>query len=65
MVTSSMGIAFRNTLYGDRYNGLEDEKEEVSRWWMTLRKREVTGNLKKKHQIALCGELFLEEAVDL
>jgi hypothetical protein len=32
---------------------------------MTLRKREDNGNGKRKHQIALCGELALEEAVDL
>jgi hypothetical protein len=65
LVTSSIGTAFRNTLYGDRYRGLEDEEEEVSRWWITLRKREDTGHLKKKHQITLCGELSLEEAVGL
>jgi hypothetical protein len=32
---------------------------------MTLRKRKDNGNVKKKHQIALCGELALEEAADL
>jgi len=32
---------------------------------MTLRKREDTGNLKKKRWIALCGEFVLEEAVEL
>jgi len=32
---------------------------------MTLRKREASGNGKKKQQIALCGELDLVEAVDL
>jgi len=32
---------------------------------MTLRKREETGNSKKKHAVALCGELALEEAVDM
>jgi len=29
-----------------------------------LRKREVTGNRKRKHYIALCGELALEDSVD-
>jgi hypothetical protein len=32
---------------------------------MILRKRENIGNWKRKHQIALCGELALEEAMDL
>jgi hypothetical protein len=32
---------------------------------MTLRKREDTGNQKRKHWIALCGELALEETMDL
>jgi len=33
--------------------------------WMTIRKRENTGNWKRKHQFALCGELALEETMDL
>jgi hypothetical protein len=32
---------------------------------MTLRKRQGTVNRKRKHHIALCGELVLEEAKDL
>jgi hypothetical protein len=32
---------------------------------MTLRKGEDTGNLKRKCQMVLCGELAVEEAVDL
>jgi hypothetical protein len=32
---------------------------------MALRKREDTGNCKRKHYIALCGELVLEEAADM
>jgi hypothetical protein len=32
---------------------------------MTLRKRDDIGNGKRNHQIALCGELAMEEAVDL
>jgi hypothetical protein len=27
----------------------EDEEEDVSSYWMTLRKQEDTGNLKRKH----------------
>jgi hypothetical protein len=30
-----------------------------------LRKREDTGNWRKKHYIALCGELALDEDTDL
>jgi len=29
---------------------------------MTFRKREDTGNRKRKHYVAFCGELVLEEA---
>jgi hypothetical protein len=32
---------------------------------MIFRKLEGVGNRKRKHQIALCGELALEEAVNL
>jgi len=32
---------------------------------MTLRKREDTGNWKRKHWITLCAEFALENAVDL
>jgi hypothetical protein len=32
---------------------------------MTLRKRDDTGNPKRKNRIALCGELTLEEAKEL
>jgi hypothetical protein len=32
---------------------------------MTLREREDAINSNRKHQIALCGELALEEAMDL
>jgi hypothetical protein len=40
-------------------------EEEVSSYWTTLSKREDTVSLKRKHQIALYGELALEEAVDM
>jgi hypothetical protein len=37
----------------------------VCSYWITLRKREANVNLKRKNQIALCGELASEEAMDL
>ena len=43
----------------------EDEEEDVSSYYMTLRKGEDTGNWKIEHYMALCGELALEEATDL
>jgi len=36
----------------------------VSSYWMTLRKREDTGNRKRKYYIAHCGELALEDSMD-
>jgi hypothetical protein len=43
----------------------EDEEEDVSSYWIILRKREDVGYWKRKHKIALCGEIALEVAVDL
>jgi hypothetical protein len=43
----------------------EDEEEDVESYWMTLRKGEDTLVWKRKLSIALCGELALEEALDL
>jgi len=43
---------------------LEDEEEDVSSYWMTSRKREDTGNWKRVHSIALCGELSSEDSMD-
>jgi len=40
--------------------GQEDEEEDVSRYWVAL-KKDDTGNWKKKR----CGKVTLEEAVDL
>ena len=48
-----------------RWKWWEDEKEDVSSYWMTLRKRQDTGSWKRKHRIALRWELTLEEAVDV
>jgi hypothetical protein len=43
----------------------DDEEEEVSCNWIVLRKLEDTAARRRKQQIAQCGELALEEAVDL
>jgi hypothetical protein len=36
-------------LLKERYKGREDEEEDISSYWMALRKLEDTGNLKSKH----------------
>jgi hypothetical protein len=43
----------------------QDNEEDVSSYWMILRKREDTGILKRKHQSELSGELNLEQSMDL
>ena len=43
----------------------EDGGEDVNIYWMTLREGRDTGNWKRKHQIAFCRELALEEVMDL
>jgi hypothetical protein len=43
----------------------EGEEGDVSSCWMTLRKQEDTGSLRRKLRIAPSGELSLEEAMDL
>jgi hypothetical protein len=40
--------------------GREDEKEDVSIYWIALRKREGTGNWKRYQYIARCGERTVE-----
>jgi hypothetical protein len=40
-------------------------EEDVENYWMTLRKGEDTLITKRRLWIALCGELVLEEALDL
>ena len=49
----------------ERQKGQEDEEEDISSYWTTLRKQEDTGNSDKEYQISLSGELALEVAVDL
>ena len=41
------------------------KQEDVSSYWVTLRKWEYTADVKRKYYITLCGELALEEAMDL
>jgi hypothetical protein len=43
----------------------EDKEEDVGSYWMTLRKGEDTLIWKRKLWIALCGEVALEEVLDL
>ena len=43
----------------------ENDEEDVSSCWMSLRKREDTGSWKKKQWITLGGELSFEEAVEM
>jgi len=51
-------------LYREECKWREDEEGHVTSYWMTLKKR-ITENWKRKHKIALCGQLALEEATDL
>ena len=44
---------------------MENWEKYVSGYWMTLRRRGVVGNSKRTHQIALCGELAVKEAMAL
>jgi len=53
------------TSWTARQKGHEDKKEDLSSYWMTLRKRKCCGTLKRKHYTALCGELALEETLEL
>jgi hypothetical protein len=44
---------------------MEGEEEDVRNYWMTLRTGEDTLIWRRKLQIALCGGIVLEEALDL
>jgi len=47
------------------YREWEDEEEDVSSSWITLKKIDHTGNGgNRKHSIALCGEIAVEETMD-
>ena len=69
LVTHCIGTASWNTILKERENEgwkwWEGKEEDVSSYWITLRKLEDIVNWKRKHYIALPGELALEEAVDL
>jgi hypothetical protein len=53
-------------LEGDREQDRnEDEEEDVSSYWVALRKREGTVNGKRKNQIADCGEVALELVIGM
>ena len=68
LVTYYKGSLFEATLLEERYregqkwqeDDDEGEEEDVSSYWMTLRKREGTVHWKKKHWIAVCAEQALE-----
>ena len=42
----------------------EDEEEDVSSYWMSLRNRDFSGNWNTKQQIDLCEQLGLGGAMD-
>jgi len=69
LVTFYVETASYNGLVKERYKGgqkwQEDKEEDVGSYWMTLRKGEDTLISKRKFWIAVCGELALEEALDL
>ena len=65
MVTSYVGTAFYSTLLEERWKGRDDQEENVSSYWIILRKRYDTETAERKHSIALCEELAFAEAVDL
>jgi len=64
-------ILSRNCVLKHVVEGTIEGRREVTRIrrrrrnWVTSRKREDTGNLKRKQWIALYGELAMEEATDL
>jgi hypothetical protein len=53
-----------HVIEGDRW-GWDDEEEDVICYRMTLRKQEDSGKWKRKHLIALRGELAFEDVMDL
>ena len=54
-----------NAKIGGRIKVTGNEVEDVSSYWMTLCIRQDTGNGKSELQMALCGEVALQEARDL
>jgi len=53
LVTSCVGSIFQNTLLKERWKEREDEEENVSSSWMTLRKRENNGSYEKAQENVL------------
>jgi hypothetical protein len=49
---------------GERMEVAGRRGKDVSSYWIILRKREDIGNIKRKHYIALCGELALGDSMD-
>jgi len=43
----------------------QEDEEDVSIYWMTVRQREDTGNWRRKHLVEMFREIVLEEAMDL
>jgi hypothetical protein len=46
-------------------NYRNDGKTKKKKYWITLRKRENTGNREGRHYIALCEEVVLEQTMEL
>jgi len=61
--STNIGTEYFNMVYTLQWQ--EDEEENVGSYWMTLRKGEDTHIWRRKLKIALCGELDLEEVLDL
>lgn len=51
-LTEVVGAAFQNMLLKERKKWREIEEEDVSSYWMTLRKRQIIGTWKRNHYIA-------------
>jgi hypothetical protein len=47
----------------ERYTGRENEEEDVSSYWMTLRKSDDIGIRKRKQCMGLCAGPTFEEAM--
>jgi len=65
LFTDCVGTALYDRLLKERWKRRKDEEEDVSRYWMALRKRAFPGKWKRKLLIVLSGELVVEEAMNL
>jgi hypothetical protein len=59
-----MGHTLRINVEGKK-QGREAEDDNVSGYWMTLRTRQDTADLKWRYYFTLCGRLALEGVMDL